>query len=277
MGHATSVTAAARCCQEDQLPQYPVEFDTDCPCLPVGGHEAVIAHPLTCHSTSDRGVETGFVQSVHHRSGRNWKCCKGDLDEREAISAPAQDLESLSYIPARFDESQTIDVERSHARYSKIVVHSMRTRMQRRSKTWEDWVRAAITGRSVTLLHGLAQTNDQENRSFEKVAAWYHLDRALTKFFLLPERGGDMSPIVIMLDNIQVICPASDFMLLLDQADALLDDSEKSRAVVLQYVSEDSERKRICFLEESDTAKENFVQALTALWLEKRNDHSMWF
>lgn len=75
----------------------------------------------------------------------------------------------------------------------------------------------------------------------------------------------------------QVICPAADFLLFLERAEALLDEAEKKRAVMLQFSDEDCEGRRICFLEESPTAKENFVQALTAIWLEKRNDHSMWF
>jgi len=66
-------------------------------------------------------------------------------------------------------------------------------------------------------------------------------------------------------------------MLLFSQVDSLLDESELRRAVLIQYLSDASERRRVCFLEQSDAAKDEFVQALTALWLEKRNDHSMWF
>lgn len=222
---------------------------------------------------------------MHYREGERWGLCK----EPGASSSPAsgalggvpvgaQDLESLSYVPARFDESPTIDVERSHARYSKIVGHSMRAKMQRRSKAWEDWLRAAVAGRSITLLSGFTQATERAAEvAVERIAAWYALDRTLTKLSILPDRDVEMSPIPIMVDNIQVICPAGDFLLLLDQVDSLLDDSEKSRAVLLQYVTEDSERRRICFLEESVEAKDHCVQALTSLWLEKRNEHSMWF
>ena len=61
-------------------------------------------------------------------------------------------LKSLSYVPARFDEGTTIDVERSQPRYSKIVVHT-RARTQR-SKAWEQWLQGATLGREVTLLEG---------------------------------------------------------------------------------------------------------------------------
>jgi hypothetical protein len=187
-------------------------------------------------------------------------------------------LESLSYTPVRFDEGSTIDHERSHARYSKIVVHSTRARTQKRSKVWEDWLRAATVGCSITLLNGITEDAEDEVLTMQKVPAMYHLDeRALSKLSILPAKGEAMSAITILIDSIQVICPATDFMLFFEQVGSKLDESEKTRAVLLQYVTEDSERRRVCFLEESESAKDRFVQALTALWLEKRNDHSMWF
>jgi len=187
-----------------------------------------------------------------------------------------QALESLSYVPARFDEAQTVDPERSQARYSKIVVHSMRARTQKRSKAWEEWARAAVVGQQVTLLKEVPQ---ERAVAFERMTATYRLDRNLTKLTLLTFTAGaaDIAPITIAVQSIQVICPTSDFMLLFSQVDSLLDESELRRAVLIQYLSDASERRRVCFLEQSDAAKDEFVQALTALWLEKRNDHSMWF
>lgn len=214
-------------------------------------------------------------------------CCRAN---EEQLTQDHGQLESLSYVPDRFEEGSTIDLERSDARYSKIVVHSTRTRTQRRSKVWEDWLRDATTGRSVTLLQGMPSlglgndipeqkaTSQQETPGCQKIAAMYYLDRALTRMSIRP--NGDPAhkhAVRLLVDNIQVICPISDFKLFVDQAENALDDSEKARAILLQYLTEDSERRRVCFLEESEQAKERFVQVLTALWLEKRNDHSMWF
>lgn len=239
-------------------------------------------------------------------------CCKeprglAGLSSAQTVQHP---LETLSYTPVRFDESQTFDVERSHARYSKVVVHSTRARTQKRSKVWEDWLRGAVAGRPITLLQGLTeacgfsdqQSVDQDDTTalpkFSKVSARYSLNRGFTKLSIEPcdvaepavpgmQRGlaqsaqasasADTGPLGIMVDNIQVICPATDFMLLFEQVNTNLNDDEKLCAILLQYIAEDTERKRVCFLEESEAAKDRFVQALTALWLEKRNDHSMWF
>merc|ERR1719231_1506160 len=96
-----------------------------------------------------------------------------------------------------------------------------------------------------------------------------------------PSDDGDaekhFSTLEIPVDNIQVVCPLTDFMLLSDVVEAQLDESERARAALVQYLAENGESQRVCFLEESENAKDRCVQALTALWLEKRNDHSMWF
>jgi len=246
------------------------------------------------HSERDYGPHVNHVHQVQtirtiterhaacldqDRSDRApWGCCKADqYSDFADPSLLMQQMESLEYTPLRFDEGATMDAERSHARYSKIVVHSTRARTQRRSKAWDDWLRDATAGRAITLLAGFNEAGSDASVPIKEVPAMYHLDRGLAKLSILPANGVDASPITIMVDNIQVICPAKDFMLIIDQLDERLDKAEKGRAVLLQYVTEDTERKRVCFLEESDAAKDRFVQALTALWLEKRNDHSMWF
>lgn len=223
----------------------------------------------------------------------DWDCCRTHEEPSDVVSTMATSLESLTYSPVRFDTSSTVDAERSHSRYSKIVVHSTRARTQRRSKTWEEWLRAAASGRTVTLLMGFQDPLDKgtdDTASLDpprKITAMYHLDRALSKITIVPADpdSGESAipPITILVNEIQVICPITDFMLLTDTAEAqlvltrLLDEGEKARAALLQFKAEGDEQKRVCFLEESESAKDRFVQALTALWLEKRNDHSMWF
>lgn len=241
-----------------------------------------------CHPDDCRPVDAHAVLV----DAEEWGCCRSREDPADSIATSPTSLETLSYSPVRFDVNSTIDVERSHSRYSKIVVHSTRARTQRRSKAWEDWLRAATTGRSVTLLMGTdfqsessAGTKDMHVQALReapsKVQAMYYLDRELSKLSILStdsESGESaMQPITIMVDNIQVICPLTDFMLLADVVEAQLDEGERARAALLQFKTEGNTQKRVCFLEESESAKDRFVQALTALWLEKRNDHSMWF
>lgn len=221
-----------------------------------------------------------------------WVCCRPEHDTSGladmAVGSPM--MEALTYVPVRFDEFSTVDAERSHTRYSKIVVHSTRARTQRRSKVWEEWLRAATAGLRVTLLTGTGFRSPRADAlgldatdfvDCKKVPATYYMDRALTKMSILFSDLGsgepDMPPITILLENIQVICPLTDFMLLSDVIEAQLDEGDRARAALIQYVNENKEPKRVCFLEQSEAGKDKFVQAVTALWLEKRNDHSMWF
>eukprot|EP00747_Dinoflagellata_sp_TGD_P182587 gnl/TRDRNA2_/TRDRNA2_36893_c0_seq1.p1 gnl/TRDRNA2_/TRDRNA2_36893_c0~~gnl/TRDRNA2_/TRDRNA2_36893_c0_seq1.p1 ORF type:complete len:280 (-),score=55.41 gnl/TRDRNA2_/TRDRNA2_36893_c0_seq1:68-907(-) len=275
------ISATIHCCQQEALGRPGLELEL---------HDGD-AGDITDIATGERfpaieqqnGFE-GFPSLRCEAQRQRWECCRANEDpvEYSNTAGGASMIESLSYVPVRFDESPTIDHDRSQARYSKIVVHSSRARTQRRTKAWEDWLRGATAGRTVTLLSGVqsprqqAPNTEEPKQSCSKIPATYSLDRALTKLSIVPNEP-DSSAISLLIDNIQVICPASDFMLYFDKVDASLDESEKARAVLLQYVTEDTERKRLCFLEESETAKDRFVQALTALWLEKRNDHSMWF
>lgn len=230
-------------------------------------------------------------------------CCKADVDEfphhpglgeGDGLAGPSSgglftrdpdlataynpQMESLSYVPVRFDESTTVDMERSQARYSKIAAHSTRAQTQRRSNGWEEWLRGATTGRDITYLEGLGDSSDKSDGAFIKLPATYHVDRSMTKLWIIPANQSDSS-VTVVIDFIQVICAATDFMLLLDQVEAKLDETERSRAILIQYKDskDGDERRRICFLEDSSASKERFIHALTALWLEKRNDHSMWF
>lgn len=222
----------------------------------------------------------------------DWVCCRPEHESTGlADMAPGSPMmEALSYVPVRFDEFSTVDAERSSSRYSKIVVHSTRARTQRRSKVWEEWLRTATAGLRVTLLTGSGFRSPRADAlgldaadfvGCKKVPATFFLDRALTKMSILFSDAGsgesEVPPIIILVENIQVICPLTDFMLLSDVIEAQLDESERARAALLQYVNEEKEPKRVCFLETSESGKDRFVQAVTALWLEKRNDHSMWF
>lgn len=236
--------SAARCCQQD-------------------------------HAGEDIDVITRI--DIRQDPASRWRCCKADVEPADVLPGGESMLESLSYTPIRFDEGSTIDTDRSHARYSKIVVHSTRARTQRRSKAWDDWLRNATAGRSIVLLQGASGADDQAPTAITKTPAMYYLDRDLSKLSILRQGVGESGAITLLVKNIQVICPARDFMLFFDQIKSEITESEQRRAVLLQYETEDSERRRVCLLEETEAQKDRFVKALTELWLEKRNDHSMWF
>lgn len=171
-------------------------------------------------------------------------------------------LHTLQYLPISFEAQSTIDHDRSHSRYAKVVLHTSRSqRTNFRSKVWEDWIIAAVAGKKVVYL-------DMEGKL---TPASYTLDPSLSVLTIRTSR--DIIP--IMVDRIQLICPAADFMVFF--GNDVLTNEEKDRAVFVQYITTVSERHRVCFLEESTAAKTKFVQALTALWLEKRNEDAMWF
>lgn len=232
------------------------------------------------------------VQSVLLRNDGGLESCRVNDDDPYApqfgphgtfsSSGGVPSLESLSYSPIRFDPSTTFDMERSHARYSNNVVHSTRARTQRRSEAWDDWLRAATVGRFVDLLGGLVEAPDEQFAGATRTPATYFIDQALTTISIrVHDEGNEAKHLStsIPIDHIQVICPAMDFMLLEEQLNAQLDATDRGRAVLLEYMSEESSplRRRICFLEATVSDRDHFVQALTSLWLEKRNDHSMWF
>lgn len=264
-----------QCCQQDAPPEALGEV------LP---HDEYYPDSYT-------NVHRGFSPlGIGGSSDERCRCFRNSDFPTEAVAVSGSQLESLSYEPVRFDVSQTVDVERSQARYTNIVVHSTRARTQRRAQTWDQWLRAATAGRPITLLTSFDRVKREDTGTDEekdvaaavtcsKVAATYRLDSSLTKFSIsaVEAASSAVAPIGIPIDSIQVICPATDFMLFFDQVEAQLDELEQKRAVMLQYQAPEGQRMRICFLEESEHAKDRFVQALTALWLEKRSDHSMWF
>lgn len=238
--------------------------------------------------------ETGY--NMIGGMGRDWHCLRAeDGPNLEVVDPSNEFLESLSYSPVRFDVASTIDADRSQARYNNLVVHSSCSRVQRRPKDWEAWLTAASGGRNVTILSGFPEdtpraTTDGQSESppckFKRTPARYMIDRALNKvsIFDVPgDRANSSSASVadtILVDNVQVICGAADFTLFADHLDAQLDETERRRAVLIQYLKDDGKtslRRRICFLEATPQDKDRFVQAMTALWLEKRNDGSAWY
>lgn len=275
MGQQMGGASQGRCCQQDT-----VMIQSAC----VQSHGS-LAQVLP-------GEDSGY--NMIGGMGRDWHCLRAEDGPNLEVVGPSSDLiESLSYSPVRFDVATTIDVERSQARYSNLVVHSSRARMQRRSKVWEDWLLAATAGRNITLLTGFPdetprdKIDGKDGKAVKRIPARYFLDRALTRISILPvEQAGESAPTNlgssvdnILVDSIQVICTATDFTLFADQVETQLDEAERRRAILLQYLKDEpkGQRKRVCFLETSPQDKDRFVQALTALWLEKRNDSSMWF
>lgn len=278
MGHTGSVAAnSVHCCQQEPVkPDWADELRR--------GEVNLQDEHYSGSSTGYTDLNQQLAKSVPCLPDpRSLACCQEQSIEANG-PVPLQPLESLSYTPFRFDEGATVDVERSHQRYSKILLHSNRARTQRRSKAWGDWISAATTGRAATLLTGIAEVGDQQiTRPLVPIPATYYLDKSATRLSIRPQSRTDAAmaeALSIAIDNIQVICPVMDVAQLCNQLDAgNVSAAEKQCAVLLQYSEEDAkiDRRRACLIVDSEASRDDFVQALMALWLERRNDHSMWF
>jgi len=278
MGHTGSIaTNSVRCCQQE-----PASLDWA---------DELRRGEVNLQDEHYNGSSTGYAdpnqtlaKSVTYlASARGFACCNEQSFD-ESGTLPLQPLEALSYTPFRFDEGQTIDVERSHQRYSDTLLHSNRATTQKRSKAWGNWISAATAGRAATLLTGIPEPGDQQiTRPLVPVPAKYYLDKSGTCLSIWrPQPGTDaaMTEVLsITIDTIQVISPVMDVASCRGHLDASnLSAAEQRCAVLLQYTEDDKvDRRRACLVVESEAARDDFVQGLMALWLETRKDHSMWF
>jgi len=200
----------------------------------------------------------------------DWGCCSQEVPQAPQSSM----VHSLSYAPARYEEKATTDTTRSHERYGNIVVHNTRDRYPRRGRTWESWLRFHAAGWPVTLIGPHPTDINETIVNYTKIAATCYFDRNLTRFTVFPYKLRDSDVIMVDVDSLQVVCAATDFISVLEGAEAHLDVSELERAVLIHYVAEDLSRRRICFVMDNEHTKARFLQALTGLWLEKRVDKS---
>jgi len=199
-------------------------------------------------------------------------CCKPNMVDPASSKRKVQ---SLSYAPNRFEDEQTTDASRSHERYGNVIVHDTRGWDLRRPKIWKSWLQYHTAGWPVTLLGPYPTDVDYALKDFSKIPATCYFDRALTRLTVFPHKLRDSDIVLIDVDSLQVICAATDFMPVLVGAESCLDNSEKNRSVLIHFVMEETQRKRIVFIMDTEHTKARFLQALTGLWLEKRVDRSV--
>mmetsp|Transcript_16802 Transcript_16802/g.29501 ORF Transcript_16802/g.29501 Transcript_16802/m.29501 type:complete len:283 (+) Transcript_16802:49-897(+) len=210
--------------------------------------------------------------------GSGYQCgtCSGCLRHSTRVS-----IESLNYLPVRFDDSSTIDTERSEDRYENLTVHTSRLHTRRQMQNREAWLRAAVSGKSAMLLQAWSiQDSSDSMPSVQKVPATYILDQNHAALSILPQGRTDIDKIVILMDAITAICPIRESVLFMAQWESHLSELEQSCAVLMKYSNDDDISgglRQVCVLEESEAAKDSFIQVLTSLWLNKPRRHSMWY
>jgi len=134
---------------------------------------------------------------------------------------------------------------------------------------WEEFLLTAQGGCPISLLESGA-----------KVDGSYRLDADLDVLSINPDsKVSSVAKHTCVVNRIQVICPAAEFAWIVEDIDVLasLSEADKGKAILIQYSSDDDDRARVCFLEQNSGKRDRFVQAMTALWLEKRNEQSLWF
>lgn len=137
-------------------------------------------------------------------------------------------------------------------------------------RSWRDWMQVALHGRRITLLAHLPEGSDQKGHCYwSKVPALLLINGALTSMTIFPTEIDELLAITIRVDNLRAVCPANSAIMFFRRVEDILDESEYERVVLLQYL-EDSQRKYVCFLEESARTRDLCMQALIELWQEWR-------
>lgn len=104
----------------------------------------------------------------------------------------------------------------------------------------------------------------------QKAESWFFLDCAGTKltFRIVDDHVDDaLKTIVISVTKITMIAAATDCTYLFDQKSQLFRNTELNRAVLIEFVAEDDERMRVCFLTETVVSQALFIESLTHLRL----------
>lgn len=297
MGHGLS---PIECCQQESLRRSDNEFTPDALAFRVTGMEESppervrplklnLRHWNGSSPSSDFHVETPSSQV----DGCSCSCkvdpatCSGALSP-EHLSEPIK-MQSLSYNPTQFEECSTEDTDRSQGRYSNTSVLSCRIKTRKQMQHQEAWIQSAVEGRPVTLvLHnssevragmsGMSMKGDSVPH-LRKVHARYVLDRSHAALSILPQGRTDIDAVVVFMEAIKVICSVPDSVLFMAQWGLSLSKMEQNCGVLMQYCCEDeaSGVREICFLEESEAAKDTFIEGLTSLWLQKPEKHSLWY
>eukprot|EP00438_Fugacium_kawagutii_P030333 Skav223216 [mRNA] locus=scaffold2231:59260:65773:+ [translate_table: standard] len=257
--------APVQCCQQEQM-----ERRCD-------GEFRTAVSQLRCDVDKDECMQdrlyvAGWAESTSHSVQLN----VDDADEqRFAYQVGGQPLyiQTLSYSPVSYELCETVDTARSQERYSNALVHTARMNTRRQLLDRQAWLSSAVQGRHAMLLNNL-----DEDSTPLRIPAKYFLDSNHSALSFLPG-GSEIVPVVIMMEAIQAICSLTDSMTRIAQWELHLTDLEQKCGVLLKYRDDDAAQssKEICFLEESEAAKDSFVHVLTILWLEKPQSHSVWF
>lgn len=289
------------CCQQEQLQRSDTEFNPDALAFRVTGTEESPPerkHPLKLNlrhwTNSSPSSAFQFDTPSSEVEGSAGCSCSCKVDPVSGLRSPEYPTEpikmqSLSYNPTQFEECSTEDTDRSQGRYSNTSVLSCRIKTRKQMQHQEAWLQSAVEGRPVTLvLHNSSEvragmsgmsTKGDPTPDLSKVPARCILDRSHAALSILPQGRTDIDSRVVFMEAIRVICSVTDSVLFMAQWGTRLSKMEQNCGVLLQYRCEDEKSgvKEVCFLEESEAAKDAFIEGLTSIWLQEPQKHSLWY
>merc|ERR1712137_181853 len=126
-------------------------------------------------------------------------------------------------------------------------------------------------GRTITLLTPCPLESQDNVSVCEPITSTLYLDLALLTLTIHPVELKESIGITILIDSMQAISSAAEFVDLPRQMEFALNVTDKRRGVLLQYIdAADGIKKHVCFLEESERMKGRCIQELRVIWLERR-------
>lgn len=182
-------------------------------------------------------------------------------------------VESLSYCPGRFEERETVDLDRSQSRYGNVAMQRTHHRLGGKMRIREDWLLGDGAGRAITLIDPHAVSACRSANRHDRIPAMCYFDRALTTLTISYCERNELVSITIPVNSLQNIGPCAALLPLLSRFEAGLNESEKARMVLLQYDITEADPANVCFLLDGEKSKVRFVKALRVLWYE-RSSHA---
>lgn len=186
----------------------------------------------------------------------------------ELPSAAPVVVEGLGYTPLAFEEVLRDPQDLRELAATQVIIEPERPK----PKPWEVWLRSRSVCRTIVLLCACPMPANSPLCTGVRIPSLYRFDPGLTILTLTPSMESKAAVITIHICNLQVVCAAEDYLQFFDDQEDkdVLSPSERETAVLIQYLTEPGEHRRICFLTGSARAREKFVSAITALWQGRR-------
>jgi len=132
-----------------------------------------------------------------------------------------------------------------------------------------DWLNSAMIGQSLQLCCPCPLPLNTPISAGSRINAMYHINNDVTQLRITPDKPNEAAKaFVICLENVLFVGPATDFMLFFSSSEKQL-GQEMERGVVIQYVTHDAQRCRVCFFTETVEETKLFINLFSLLCFSK--------